>query len=602
MATNPYSKAEYQRNRRILLAEGARCALRLKGCTKVATTVDHINSIDHGGDNSLDNLRPSCAECNSKRGAIQRNKKAAAKREAARPSLTLLQGERANGKPKKAGSFGSSNKQHPAALSSVYASKSGRSKRKNLDVDVDIEIGRDAPRLLSPLPGGVSDYSREITAWADVYMNFELMPWQVIELAHTTAHFNDVLCHRQHLTSVSRQQGKTVDIQALVGWWLTGMCIIRGRPQSVLSTAHTLPLAQLLFQSLAPVLEKHFDADVKWSYGRSELRLPCGCTWRVQAATPSAGHGTSNDLIVADEIWDVSSVSIDQGFLPSQRARKSPLFAAWSTAGTEGSEVMLRMREAGLRAIDSGKPGSTGLAEWSIPPGVDPWDEQWWRWANPAMGHAQHGMTLETLRQEAESPERTAFMRAALNLFVASDRGWLEPGVWDRLSETFPEMEGGVVACDSSQDGQSYAAVRAQQVADTTRVEISGQFESEPELWKHLTDVMTDRHVLLAVSPTLEVHLPEQWRERSVTVGYGELARWTSIVRDAIRDARVCHRNQQAMNDHVARAVAAKTPNGVVLASTRSPGPIHIARCLVWAVALASKPVQRKAKPAMGAG
>jgi hypothetical protein len=41
---------------------------------------------------------------------------------------------------------------------------------------------------------------------------------------------------------------------ALVGWWLTEMPKIRGKKQTVLSTAHRLDLAVMLFDELSPIL------------------------------------------------------------------------------------------------------------------------------------------------------------------------------------------------------------------------------------------------------------------------------------------------------------------------------------------------------------
>jgi len=131
---------------------------------------------------------------------------------------------------------------------------------------------------------------------------------------------------------------------------------------------------------------------------------------------------------------------------------------------------------------------------------------------------------------------------------------------------------------------------------------VSGVFDSEPELWSHINAVMEDRKVGLVLSPTLEVHVPEQWRERYVTAGYGELTKWTSMVRAAVYDGRVIHRGQTMLSEHIARAVGVNTQAGYTLSSTKSPGPIELARLLVWSVALASKPVQPKRKPAMGAG
>jgi hypothetical protein len=52
----------------VLAEYGTACMVRMAGCTRVATTKDHIVPYSHGGDDSLANFRPSCRNCNSKRG------------------------------------------------------------------------------------------------------------------------------------------------------------------------------------------------------------------------------------------------------------------------------------------------------------------------------------------------------------------------------------------------------------------------------------------------------------------------------------------------------------------------------------------------------
>jgi len=52
----------------VLATYGNVCHLRLPGCTRVATTKDHIVPYSLGGDDSLENFRPACRNCNSKRG------------------------------------------------------------------------------------------------------------------------------------------------------------------------------------------------------------------------------------------------------------------------------------------------------------------------------------------------------------------------------------------------------------------------------------------------------------------------------------------------------------------------------------------------------
>jgi hypothetical protein len=56
------------------------------------------------------------------------------------------------------------------------------------------------------------------------------------------------------MVSTARQNGKTVALTALVGWWLTEMPKHRGTPQTVLSTAHRLDLAVMLYDKLADLL------------------------------------------------------------------------------------------------------------------------------------------------------------------------------------------------------------------------------------------------------------------------------------------------------------------------------------------------------------
>lgn len=54
--------------RLVLETYGNTCHLRMPGCTRTATTKDHIVPYSLGGDDSLENFRPACRNCNSKRG------------------------------------------------------------------------------------------------------------------------------------------------------------------------------------------------------------------------------------------------------------------------------------------------------------------------------------------------------------------------------------------------------------------------------------------------------------------------------------------------------------------------------------------------------
>ena len=91
--------------------------------------------------------------------------------------------------------------------------------------------------------------------------------------------------------------------------------------------------------------------------------------------------------------------------------------------------------------------------------------------------------------------------------------------------------------------------------------------------------------------PSLDVHVPPHLERRRVIVGYRELLKWTGAVRSMIIENRIRHNGQHVLNEHVERAVMIKHQGSVAISSTRSPGPVEACRCMIWAVALASKPV-----------
>jgi len=62
------------------------------------------------------------------------------------------------------------------------------------------------------------------------------------------------------------------------------------------------------------------------------------------------------------------------------------------------------------------------------------------------------------------------------------------------------------------------------------------------------------------------------------------------MVRQLINEGRVNHTGETMLAEHVGRAVAVKTPGSIALSSTKSAGPIELARCLVWAVGLSARP------------
>lgn len=60
-------RAQQELTRQVLARYGRGCWLKLPGCTKIATTKDHVIPYAQGGTDDLSNFRPACRSCNSKR-------------------------------------------------------------------------------------------------------------------------------------------------------------------------------------------------------------------------------------------------------------------------------------------------------------------------------------------------------------------------------------------------------------------------------------------------------------------------------------------------------------------------------------------------------
>ena len=415
------------------------------------------------------------------------------------------------------------------------------------DQPVNIEIGSELPRLESSGYRGLS-YGPLVAVWAEAHMGLRLMPWQVYALTGQLAHDeNGDLIHAEALVSTARQNGKSIALKALIGWWLTDFARLRGAPQNVMSIANRLDRAESIYSDLAPILKEHFGAKLLQAIGRKSATLPDGSKWEVRAASPRL-HGASNDLIVLDELFDIHQDVLDEALRPSQIARRSPLMSSWSTAGDSESHAMLQLREQALTDIETGQPSQLYFAEWSIPAGGAT-DEANWRLANPALGTT---ITLKALRAAAK---KDYFLRAHLNLWISARGSWFHPSVWEACATKLEMPSGGILALDSSVDESRYVGVRAVQIDKQIMVHTEFVVDSEQEMWERVNTVMADSRITLMVTPSLEIHVPPALQRRYKLTGYAELLRYTQLVYKMILEGRVIHNGSSMLSEHMCRAV-----------------------------------------------
>ena len=585
-----HASATYQRNRKLILSDNPPC----HWCgINAASEADHLIETDRGGTSELDNLVPSCRKCNATRGNKYR---AARDDQRARPKQKpKIQTQ--NPMPATVTEHDHAERffmpPTPDPVSPI--SLSHPTPARVLEDQPELAAtGSDRPRLETTAHSGCRDHSQDIADFAENILGVKLMKWQRRVLAGMTAYNlvdgKEVWVHRVGYLSVARQNGKTKGCLApLIGWWLATQGSARGEKQLVISVSHKLDLATVLFNYLAPILEAKFGATVIWSYGRQVLTMPDGSQWMPRAATPGVGHGYTCDLIAIDEWWAVSAEAVDSGLMPTMRTRKNCLLAGFSTAGDASSKSMLRWREQGLRAVDSGKNTSLYFAEFS-PPVMDYMTQEAWVYSNPALSEGLLDMSV--IEAEAQSPDRNSFLRASVNIFVQSQHSWIEPGQFTELGNDLPMPKNGVLAIESAVDDSRYVGVRAVQDGQYTRCHIAFVVDTIKEMWDAVAlEIEQSPMLKLALVPSIDLHCPPIYAHRKTVVGHREVVKWTGAVRALITEKRISHAGQAQLIDQVERAVAVKHNGVLTLSSTRSPGDISACRAMVFAVALASKPI-----------
>lgn len=561
----------YKKARQELLRDKPNC----HWCNKrKATQADHLVEHDKGGPDTLDNLVPSCAQCNGRRGARYGNAKRHARKRPAPPTKAKPSKGRSTARLDARGD----RPRRPCRSVSPKTSKDSGHNRHDL------------PRLETIVTDSVGSHGPSVIAWAAEHLDVVMMPWQRHVLTQQLA-FDKTgrYCNRTTLISTARQQGKSVCIAATIGWLMTDYAKTVKRQFKIVTFAHRLDMATAMFQDLAPMLEQKFGATPTWSYGRTEVRHN-NARWVVKAATPAAPHGLSGvDVLIGDELWGVDTDTLDIGFIPTQRAVDNPIAMFYSTAGTEESVAMMRWREAAIRGIDTGERVGIYLAEWSPPPELDPMTPEAWAYANPALGHT---IKPEALEAESHAPNRAAFLRSSVNLWTQTDQSWLAPGVWQDLTTKHGPQPGGVLAVEVSLDDGRYCGVRVNSNNDgKITATVAFMVDTIGACWEAVQkQIVANPNVILAITPTLDISCPTNLQHRRIIVGYREICSYTAVVRQMVNERRLWHTGEKMLAEHVGRAVAVRTTGAIAISSTKSPGPIELARCLIWAAGMAARP------------
>lgn len=180
---------------------------------------------------------------------------------------------------------------------------------------------------------------------------------------------------------VGRQNGKGAVLEAreLAGLFLFG-------EQLILHSAHEFKTAQEAFRRVLGLIQNTPDLDklvsrVRTSHGEEGIELRTGARLRFVARSTGSGRGFSGDVVILDEAYNLPGQAMG-ALLPTMAARPNPQVWYASSAGTDDSEVLARVRERGA----AGGSGRLAYFEWSADPRLSLDDRSAWADANPGLG------------------------------------------------------------------------------------------------------------------------------------------------------------------------------------------------------------------------
>jgi hypothetical protein len=429
-----------------------------------------------------------------------------------------------------------------------------------------------SPRFFSqPHPRAVRSLADEVVPWLREVWGLELRPWQVLVLTRALeVDEGGRLCWRNVVVSTGRQLGKS--------WLMAALALARcGRPdlfgegeQHVIHIANNLHAARrVMFQWVRRAEE--LGVSVRRGVGMERFIWPDGGEWALVAG--NSVWGSSANMALADECWDLSRDVIDQGVVPTMVARSQPQLWLFSTANPAATDLMPAYRADGMAG-----DGKTAIAEWSASPDADAMDPATWRAAS-AWWDEQRAEFMDATKKHP------GFAAQWLNVWPTDALGKPEwPRGWSGLQEVAgAPVVGGIGAVEASRD-RKWWGVCVVAPGDKLRV-WTGRFSD-------LEEARTWMQVRAAGRVFVGASHRELWEGpwEVVAAGGNETYEATPLLQKLVDDKAIEHDHSEAVAAQTQAARLSTTDKGVQLSGKASRGPVEILKAIGWACLAATRP------------
>lgn len=467
------------------------------------------------------------------------------------------------------------------------------------------------PRWQTPLPVQVvGSWGPYVEAWARSELGIVLDRWQRRALNRALAtDMTGRLVHRLYLISTGRQNGKTLLIRALIGWALTARVIPPWA--TIAGLAHDATQARIPYQAVAQDLAPMARRLGPVSRGGLNLTRYLGIrsetygihreynTYSREAR--NAIRGTSNDLVLFDEVRTQIDLETWAAVEPTTTARRDPLILAISTAGNDRSVLLRMWFDRGLRIIDGAEEANGFGMTWYAPPDdMDPTDPRAWPLANPTIVDGR--MDPTRIRDAIASLGPAAFRSERLNLWSEAVDEWLPPGLWQLLAAPAPDRAVGriILAAEALPSWRRATVAAAIETDVGAWVGIAGELDASrtaaatvpPEhviaLLESLRGPWRPAGVAYSSQSTLAPHV-EAWADgvglAKIPLGPRQVRSASELFRSELIGRRLVHADDPllAMQARAARTSRSLDAGDWYFSYSESTGEIDALRAAVWA-------------------
>lgn len=278
-----------------------------------------------------------------------------------------------------------------------------------------------------------------------------LLPWTDRALAvwseYEATDLGDEPLRRTGLFTVPRQSSKSTS--AMV--WLIERATRKPDQYGILMAQNRLAATNRLKDLVKMLSRAGIAHKATFGVGNERCTFGNGTVLQVLPPTENAAHGESVDFALLDEVFAIDPIVVE-GVLPAMSARPEAQLLYTSTAGTLADSHLLNgLTEAGREEPD----GEMMIADYGVPEGVHPLDEEHWHEWHPGLGYTA---TVKHLRSEAKRMRIGQWTRAYGNVATSQETEVIPGEWWLRSEDELPVPKEITLALDASPFGGTIAA------------------------------------------------------------------------------------------------------------------------------------------------